>query len=174
MFYCETCRAERQWPESIGRSYGRCEICGVNANCNDRPSSSLPAPKALVAAPVKIITLKIEEHIDATIQGVNERLGYLPVGKYIVLGESSRFLPDYERMLELGEVLRIHVSRGTPKQEYHHRWERVYKMAVMMYRYRAKTCTRNEYFNWQNRIGKIERLKPTNREARAYFKTVNL
>ena len=41
MFYCEECRADRQWPESIFKSYGRCEICEKSAPCNERSSSFL-------------------------------------------------------------------------------------------------------------------------------------
>lgn len=42
MFYCEPCRIKNNWPESFGRSRGPCEMCGKNAICWDRPSSSLP------------------------------------------------------------------------------------------------------------------------------------
>ena len=44
MFYCETCRAENQWPKSLrGRpdSFGNCEMCGVTSECYDVPSSWL-------------------------------------------------------------------------------------------------------------------------------------
>jgi len=42
MFYCEPCRVERGWPESFGKSRGRCELCEEHAVCNDRASSTLP------------------------------------------------------------------------------------------------------------------------------------
>lgn len=42
MFYCETCRLNNQWPEAIAKSSGRCECCGAEGQCHDRPSSSLP------------------------------------------------------------------------------------------------------------------------------------
>ena len=43
MFYCNKCKEENNWPESISKSMGRCEICGDNnALCNDVPSSRLP------------------------------------------------------------------------------------------------------------------------------------
>ena len=44
MFYCDPCATEKKWPESIARSYGRCEICGNVRACNDRASSTLPLP----------------------------------------------------------------------------------------------------------------------------------
>lgn len=44
MFYCEPCRIKNKWPESFGKSYGPCELCGKKAECHDRPSSSLPLP----------------------------------------------------------------------------------------------------------------------------------
>lgn len=44
MFYCETCREARGWPESLSRSRGACELCKTNAACWSRPSSTLPMP----------------------------------------------------------------------------------------------------------------------------------
>lgn len=45
MFFCEPCREERSWPDSMFTSYGRCEICDKVAECNDVPSRYLPVPK---------------------------------------------------------------------------------------------------------------------------------
>ena len=42
MFYCNECMKEKNWPETIFKSQGRCEICGKVAICNDRPSNLLP------------------------------------------------------------------------------------------------------------------------------------
>jgi len=43
MFYCNKCKEKNNWPESISKSMGGCEICGDNnALCNDVPSSRLP------------------------------------------------------------------------------------------------------------------------------------
>lgn len=42
MFYCEECRKNRNYPESISKSYGKCELCGEIVRCNDVPSSKLP------------------------------------------------------------------------------------------------------------------------------------
>ncbi len=42
MFFCEECRKERNWPESMARSQGRCEVCKENAVCYDVKSSLLP------------------------------------------------------------------------------------------------------------------------------------
>lgn len=46
MFYCEPCRVERAWPESLSKSFGLCELCSQERICNDRPSSTLPLPPA--------------------------------------------------------------------------------------------------------------------------------
>lgn len=35
MFYCETCRKKQNLYESIGKSYGTCELCGEVDICND-------------------------------------------------------------------------------------------------------------------------------------------
>ena len=45
MFYCEPCQCKHDWPQSMSRSYGRCECCGKTAECFDVPSRFLPKPK---------------------------------------------------------------------------------------------------------------------------------
>lgn len=46
MFYCEECRVSNEWPESISKSYGKCECCNSNRiMCFDMPSSWLPPIK---------------------------------------------------------------------------------------------------------------------------------
>ena len=45
MFFCETCRIARHWPDSMSKSKGPCEICGKNRYCYDVPSKYLPAPR---------------------------------------------------------------------------------------------------------------------------------
>lgn len=42
MFYCEECRAEKNWPKSLARSFGRCELCHKEAECHHHPSKHLP------------------------------------------------------------------------------------------------------------------------------------
>ena len=42
MFYCDVCRGKYAWPDSLCKSIGPCEMCGVTAMCNDVPSSLLP------------------------------------------------------------------------------------------------------------------------------------
>ena len=44
MFYCESCRQERSWPEGWTFSRGPCELCGEVARCHDVPSRNLPIP----------------------------------------------------------------------------------------------------------------------------------
>jgi hypothetical protein len=58
MFYCDNCRQENSWPESIVTSFGRCEICGENHNCYDIPSHKLPKPLGQMA-----------ESIDGSVEG---------------------------------------------------------------------------------------------------------
>lgn len=45
MFFCGKCEKKNDWPNSIFKSFGRCEVCGKSAECNDVPSSYLPMPK---------------------------------------------------------------------------------------------------------------------------------
>lgn len=45
MFFCESCREQRDWPESIMKSRGNCELCGEPAVCHDVPSRFLPIPR---------------------------------------------------------------------------------------------------------------------------------
>lgn len=45
MFYCDMCAEECGYPKTIVKSYGKCEICALEGNCNDRPSSKLPLPQ---------------------------------------------------------------------------------------------------------------------------------
>lgn len=44
MFYCKQCGKERDWPESLLRSEGPCEICGHVRICSDVASKNLPIP----------------------------------------------------------------------------------------------------------------------------------
>lgn len=46
MFFCEKCRNENQWPDSLFKSRGKCEVCDQFATCNDVPSKYLPLPPA--------------------------------------------------------------------------------------------------------------------------------
>ena len=51
MFYCHDCAQHHEYPETMSKSQGNCEICGRTRLCNDRTSSSLPLPPAGVEAP---------------------------------------------------------------------------------------------------------------------------
>ena len=42
MFYCRPCKDEKNWPESMSLSFGKCELCGKTDTCYDVPSSALP------------------------------------------------------------------------------------------------------------------------------------
>lgn len=46
MFYCESCRLAKDWPQSVMRWRSVCEVCQkYSGDCNDIPSSALPSPK---------------------------------------------------------------------------------------------------------------------------------
>lgn len=45
MFYCDPCREKNDWPQSMMKSEGPCEVCGVVRICFDMPSRLLPLPK---------------------------------------------------------------------------------------------------------------------------------
>lgn len=42
MFFCDTCRVKKGWPESLFKSRGPCEVCGHIEICNEVRSSNLP------------------------------------------------------------------------------------------------------------------------------------
>jgi len=45
MFYCNKCAIEKRYPQSIGKSHEKCEICGNQELCNDVPSKYLSIPE---------------------------------------------------------------------------------------------------------------------------------
>ena len=55
MFFCEECRIERGWPDSISRSRGPCEVCQKHAVCHNVPSHALSSSK-----PVRMKELREE------------------------------------------------------------------------------------------------------------------
>ena len=46
MFFCDDCARRHGWPESMFRSRGACESCGVTAVCNEVASALLPVSDA--------------------------------------------------------------------------------------------------------------------------------
>lgn len=42
MFYCDNCAKQKNWPESLFKSVGRCEICKSQSVCNDIHTTKLP------------------------------------------------------------------------------------------------------------------------------------
>lgn len=48
MYYCEECKKKLHWPESMSRSRGKCEVCGLGAVCYDVPSKYLPEPPKII------------------------------------------------------------------------------------------------------------------------------
>lgn len=49
MFYCKPCGSERNWPDTMFKSQGACEVCGKGAVCSEVPSSTLPSPAPVPA-----------------------------------------------------------------------------------------------------------------------------
>ncbi len=35
MFYCDKCAKDRNYPNTLFKSYGKCELCGETNVCND-------------------------------------------------------------------------------------------------------------------------------------------
>lgn len=99
MFYCETCRKERNWPDSFSQSSGKCEICGNRANCWDRPSSSLPPEPSInrssgryIVKDGKVITPAMQ------IQAVNALVGMIASPK--PAPEEDDEMPTNKTLLE--------------------------------------------------------------------------
>lgn len=46
MFYCDNCAKENGYPIGIGKSYGKCELCGALNDCSDISSNVLCAYKS--------------------------------------------------------------------------------------------------------------------------------
>jgi len=42
MFYCMSCADKKEWPETLHKSVGKCEVCGETHVCNDKQSKYLP------------------------------------------------------------------------------------------------------------------------------------
>lgn len=59
MFFCPPCRIKNDWPESLVRSHGTCEICGAIATCYDVPSHHLPLQLTAPTSPALTVTHRI-------------------------------------------------------------------------------------------------------------------
>lgn len=46
MFFCKPCEDYNDWPGSLFKSFGKCEMCGKTAECSDVPSKYLPESRA--------------------------------------------------------------------------------------------------------------------------------
>ena len=45
MFYCNNCASKNNWPKTLFKSRGKCEICEQTGQvCNEMPSKDLPEP----------------------------------------------------------------------------------------------------------------------------------
>lgn len=45
MFFCETCRGNRDWPKGLALSQGICEVCSTSTACYNVPTNLLPTPQ---------------------------------------------------------------------------------------------------------------------------------
>lgn len=73
MFYCNECAVKYGYPESLGKSIGKCECCDSIAECNDTPSKYLfPHQKLVNVASVEALTwwkkMNLEEKFYKTIK----------------------------------------------------------------------------------------------------------
>ena len=81
MFYCNACAKDNSYSESMIKSYGKCEICGVYGICNDRPSRSLPTrnkeinTKEIDVDTAKVIDRTINPHHGACLSCVHLKYG---------------------------------------------------------------------------------------------------
>lgn len=57
MFYCEKCRQERDWPKSLMRSRGPCELCGQTESCYNVFSFQLPKETKIMPETTKKLVL---------------------------------------------------------------------------------------------------------------------
>lgn len=99
MFYCEPCRLKNEWPTSFAVSYGPCELCKKQANCYDRPSSSLPANRAERRA-VEVVMPGSFAEVDA----VAER-------------EKARLMPTLPLRVSFRQVLLLILADGRERAE---------------------------------------------------------
>jgi hypothetical protein len=44
VFFCDPCAKRKDWPESMFKSVGPCEVCGNTRMCNEVHSGALPPP----------------------------------------------------------------------------------------------------------------------------------
>ncbi|HEV2928297.1 MAG TPA: hypothetical protein VGW74_06365 [Propionibacteriaceae bacterium] len=61
MFFCSPCAKARDWPESIFKSVGPCEVCGKTRACSEVHSGALPPPQVRPARHDARQTLRSEE-----------------------------------------------------------------------------------------------------------------
>lgn len=64
MFYCESCRKEKKWPQSMSLSTGACELCKEIGTCYDIPSKYLPEPKTQKPCSMEEFNRKWQKAID--------------------------------------------------------------------------------------------------------------
>lgn len=73
MFYCEQCRATRNWPGIIPTSYGACEMCDTTTVCFDTPSALLAEYDA--HPPWHVASESREKIVDDVLKSLDAVLG---------------------------------------------------------------------------------------------------
>lgn len=53
MFYCDFCANKNEWPITLHRSHGACEVCHTPADCSNMQSKDLPETKEKKIVPRK-------------------------------------------------------------------------------------------------------------------------
>jgi hypothetical protein len=120
MFYCEKCRIENEWPESMVFSTGKCEMCDIIGECYDKPSSHLPRKEVKEPTVYDILAEHLElKETNIPNKWVNEYNEYFMLTKFgfrrIISGRQT-FNP--EEVLDMLETLSAELhANGTLSQD---------------------------------------------------------
>lgn len=94
MIYCETCRAQRDWPSSQKLVTAHCELCGVGpANMYDVTAMAIPLPDPNQ----QINTPFLDPPIDPRAQGLQEQRDAMAAGR----SAATSIAPNYEMLKTL-------------------------------------------------------------------------
>lgn len=72
MFYCDICAKQNDFPITIGKSNGTCEICKRIALCNDMPISKLPVKEKTFIDDILSRSELIQEEMHKFIERMRE------------------------------------------------------------------------------------------------------
>ena len=83
MFYCDGCAKEKEYPVSMARSLGSCEICGNKRVCNDVPTWKVHALKD-DARRTEGVFEKLEETVEKThLRAIQQKLDLKAFAKQV-------------------------------------------------------------------------------------------